>query len=174
MEVCISLWLLLSVKLRKWNFSFQHCAWFLSIHCCCLPASNLAVRNIYGFVLCLCFPNRLRCNFQRKGRSMCFCFALVGEGHNKYQQSKQIMRNSLASCMNDEIMGLQLFPDDRILRQASRQAPWGRAHPIPVLSFLAVCSPVCLGVHWKVNFNGLSNILISNLVANENQKNSEE
>lgn len=52
MEVCIGLCLLLSVKLR--NFCFQHCAWFLSIHCCCLPASNLAVRNICTALYCAC------------------------------------------------------------------------------------------------------------------------
>lgn len=120
----------------------------------------------YGFVLCLCFPNRLTCNFRRKGRLMYFCFALVGEEHNKYQQSKQNMQSSLPSSMN-KIMGQQLFPDDWIVPQASWKDLWDRAHPISVLSFLAVCSPLSLDVHRKVNLNYLSNILVSNLVDNE-------
>lgn len=127
----------------------------------------------YGFVLCLCFPNRLTCNFRRKGRLMYFCFALVGEEPNKYQQSKQNMQSSLSS-MNDEIMGQQLFPGDWIIPQVSQKDPWDRAHPISVLSFLAVCSPLSLDVHRKVNLNGLSNILVSNLVDNEKWKNLKE
>lgn len=76
--------------------------------------------------------------------------------------------------MNGEIMGLQLFPDDRIIPQASWKDPWDRAHPILVLSFLVVCSPICLDVHQKINLNGLSNTLVSNFVDNENQKNLKE
>lgn len=84
------------------------------------------------------------------------------------------MWSSLPSCMNGEIMGLQLFPDDRIISQALWKDPWDRAHPIPVLSFLGLCSPICLDVHRKINLNGLSNILISNFIDNENQKNLED
>lgn len=83
-----------------------------------------------GFVLCLCFPKRLTCNFLRTGRLMCFCFSLVGVECYKYQQSKQSMQGSLPSCMNDEIMGLQLFPDDWIILQVSQLDPWGRSHPV--------------------------------------------
>lgn len=105
---------------------------------------------------------------------MCFCFVLVGEGHNKYQQSNQNMQSSLPSCLNYEIMDLQLFPDDWIIPQASWKDPWYRAHPILVLSFLSVCSPICLDVHQKVNLNGLSDILTSHLVDNEKKNNLEE
>lgn len=85
-----------------------------------LPASNLAVRIICIVLCCACaFLAGLYCNFQRKGRLMRFSFALVGEGHNKYQQNKQNVQGSLPSCMIDEIMGLQLFPDDRIIPQPS-------------------------------------------------------
>lgn len=145
-------------------------------HTLLLPASFKfsCQKYLYSFVLCLCFPNRLTCNFQRKRILMWFCFALVGEEHNKYQQCKQNMQCSLPSCISFEIMGLQLFPDDCIIPQASQKDPWDRAHPIPVLSFLAVCSPICLYIHQKVNLDGLSDILVSNIVENEKKNNLEE
>lgn len=145
----------------------------VSEHTLLLPASFKfsCQKYLYGFVLYLCFPNRLAYDFQRKRRLACFCFALVGEEHSKYLQNWQNMQSSLPSCVNDEMMDLQLFPDDWIIPWASWRDPWGRAHPIPVLSSLAVFRPISLDVHGKVNLNGFSNTLISILVDNEKRKN---
>lgn len=121
-------------------------------------------KHPYGFVLCLCFPNKLTSGFLRKRRLMCFCFVSVGEEHNKYQQRKQNMQSSLPSSTNDEISSLQLFPGP------SWRTWWARACFAPMLNFLAVCSSVLLGIHWKVNLNSLYNILASNLLDNKKWK----
>lgn len=82
-------------------FSIVHGFWAYTAAACQLQFS--CQKYQYGFVLCLCFPNSLTCDFQRKGGLVWFCFALVGEEHNKYQPSKQNMQSSPPSCVNDEI-----------------------------------------------------------------------
>lgn len=121
-----------------------------------------------GFVLCLCFPNKLTSNFLRKRRLMWFGFVSIGEQHNKYQESRICRVHSPAVRMMR--LSLQLFPNDWTYLGPYWRTNWARVHLAPVLSFLAVCSSLFLNINWKVNLHSSSTILVGNLLDNKKWK----
>lgn len=163
MEVHTGLCLLLSVKL-KLLFSAL-CMVFE--HTLLLPASFKfsCQKHLNGFALCLCFPNRPTCNFRGKGDWCVFVLLCLEKDITDTNRVSRIcgVQSPAVWLMDYGSAALPRWQD-------FTPALMDRAHPIPVLSFLAVCSLICLDVHGKVSLNDLSHILICNLVDNENQR----
>lgn len=122
-------------------------------------------RYSYGFILCLCFLNRLTCHFLRKRSLMRLCFVSVGAEHNKYQQGKQNVQFTP-----------QQYGSYRCWDYESAACPWWLDYtlgPIEGPSGLELTLPLCsafrqcvaqfsIEKYWKVNLNSLSNAIFSN------------